>query len=151
MFNGVRHLTFSFLIAEIEVSSWTLSVDSIESTKAEVSWEEFPENDVPGVHIEQMYLKISEANKNMSLLLSVSEWERSRHIENLYPDREYLLQVVAFTGPGVEHDIYSSDSVFMKTKEGGMMFLKMDSYFIFMRSYLHQWKPNLMIQYLKWP
>ena len=107
------------------MSSWTVSVSNIESTKAEVSWEEFPQNNIQ-VHIEQMYLKISEANKNISLLLPVSEWERSRHIENLYPDREYLLQVVAFTGPGIEHDIYASDSVFMKTDEGGMLLPKMD-------------------------
>lgn len=137
VFDGVRLLTFSFFIAEIEVPSWTLSVSNIESTKAEASWEEFPQNAMPA-HIEQMFLKISEANKNISLLLPVSEWDRSRHIDNLYPDREYLLQVVAFTGPGIEHDIYSSDSVSMKTNEGGMLLLKMDSYFIFMRSYLRQ-------------
>lgn len=119
------------------MSSWTLSVDNIESTKTDASWEEFPKNDIP-VHIEQMFLKISEANKNISLLLPVSEWDRSRHIENLYPDREYLLQVLAFTGPGIEHDIYLSDSAFMKTLEGGMFFLKMYSYFILMRSYLRQ-------------
>lgn len=135
--NGVRHLTFSVFIAEIEVSSWTLSVDNIESTKTDASWEEFPKNDIP-VHIEQMFLKISEANRNRSLLLPVSEWDRSRHIENLYPDREYLLQVLAFTGPGIEHDIYLSDSAFMKTLEGGMFFLKMYSYFILMRSNLRQ-------------
>ena len=123
-----------------------MSVDNIESTKADASWEEFPNNDIP-VHIEQMFLKISEANKNISLLLPVSEWDRSRHIENLYPDREYLLQVVAFTGPGIEHDIYSSDIVFMKTLKGGMLFLKMDSYLkLFMRSYLRQWQPNTMFQ-----
>jgi len=104
-------------VHEIEVPSWTLSVSNIESTKAEASWEEFPQNAMPA-HIEQMFLKISEANKNISLLLPVSEWDRSRHIDNLYPDRKYLLQVVAFTGPGIEHDIYSSDSVSMKTNEG---------------------------------
>lgn len=131
----VRRLTFSFFIAEIEVPSWILSVSNIESTKADASWEEFPQNDIQ-VHIHQMYLKISEANKNISLLLPVSEWERSRHIQNLYPDRNYLLQVVAFTGPGIEHDIYSSVSVSMKTNEGGMLLLKMDSFFIYVNGNL---------------
>ena len=133
VFDSVRRLTFSLFIAEIEVPSWTLSVNNIESTKAEASWEEFPQSVRPA-HIEKMFLKISETNKNISLLLPVYEWDRSRHLENLYPDREYLLQVVAFTGPGIEYDIYSSASVSIKTNEGGMLLLN-----IFMRSYLRQW------------
>ena len=107
------------------MSSWTATVNNIESTRAEVSWIEFPLNHI---HIEQMFLKISEANKNISLLLPVSKWDRSRHIDTLYPDREYLLQVVAFTGPDIEYDIYSSDIAFMRTNEGGMLLLKTDLY-----------------------
>lgn len=132
-----------FFITEIEASSWTVSVNNIESTKAEASWTEFPLNDI---HIEQMFLKISEANKNISLLLPVSEWDRSRHIENLYPNREYLLQVVAFTGPGIEHDIYSSNSVSMTTNEGGMS-LWIHTLYLWSHTciYLHQWKPRTII------
>ena len=115
----------------MEEQSWTVSVNNIESTTAEASWIEFPQSHI---HIEQMFLKISETNKNISLLLPVYEWERSRHIDNLYPDREYTVQVVAFTGPGIEHDIYSSSSVLVKTKEGGMSLLIRSSY---TKSYLH--------------
>lgn len=85
-----------------------------------------------------MFLKISEANKNISLLLPVYEWERFRHIDNLYPDREYTLQIVAFTGPGIEHDIYSSSSVLVKTKEGGMSLLKIELYEVIFKSFVAQ-------------
>ena len=74
-----------------------------------------------------MFLKITEANKNISLLMPVEEWDRSRHIESLYPNREYEIQVLLFTGPDVHHDIYSSESVSFKTQEGGMFLLNMDS------------------------
>lgn len=102
-----------------------MSVNNIESTTAEASWIDFP---LSHIYIEQMFLKISEANKNISLLLPLYEWERSRHIDNFYPDREYTLRVVAFTGPGIEHDIYSSSSVLVKTKKGGMLLLKIGLY-----------------------
>lgn len=115
-------LFFFFVIAEIYESSWTLSVDNIQSTEAEASWDEFPHHDK---HIDSMFLKIKEANKNISLLMPVSEGDRSRHIESLYPNREYVIQVLLFTGPDTEHDIYSSESVSFTTQEGGMFLFKL--------------------------
>lgn len=105
----------------MEVSSWTMSVQNIESTSLEASWEEFPLNDK---HIEYMFLKITEATKGISVLRPVYTHERSRHIENLYSNREYVIQVVIWTGPDIEHDIYSSVNVSVTTKEGGMSSLK---------------------------
>ena len=105
----------------MEVSSWTMSVQNIESTSLEASWEEFPLNDK---YIEYMFLKITEATKGISVLRPVYTHERSRHIENLYSNREYVIQVVIWTGPDIEHDIYSSVNVSVTTKEGGMSSLK---------------------------
>lgn len=93
-----------------------MSVDNTESTKSDVSWEEFPLHDK---HVDSMFLKIKEANKNISVLIPVSEGDRSRHIESLYPNREYEVQALLFTGPDFHYDVYSSQIASFTTQQGG--------------------------------
>ena len=69
-------------------------------------------------------MRITEANKHVSMLLPVSTHERSRRIENLNPNRNYFIQVLAFMGPDFQDEIYSSINVSVTTNEGGNVLTK---------------------------
>ena len=115
-------LTISFiLISETHEPSWSLSVDNTDSTAVQLSWDEFPHRDK---HVENMFVRITEANKHVSMLLPVSKHERSRRIENLNPNRNYFIQVLAFMGPDFQDEIYSSINVSATTNEGGNVLTK---------------------------
>ena len=55
------------------------------------------------------------------MLLPVELHEKSHDIDGLLmPGRQYLIQILAFTG-GIGDDIYSSPNVSITTEEGGML------------------------------
>ena len=97
--------------------SWNVSV-VVSIVSAEVTWAEFPGN----ASIVELFLTYTHANENITILLPVdSVNERSYHTDDLLmPNSEYTFELYAFTGD-IEDDIYSSASVTVTTKEGGML------------------------------
>ena len=100
-----------------KLPSWNVSVVA-GVVSAEVTWSDFPSN----ASIGELYLTYTRANENVTVLLPVeSVDERSYHIYNLLmPNSEYTYEVFTFTG-SIEDNIYSSASVTVTTKEGGML------------------------------
>lgn len=82
-----------------------------------VQWEDFPLS----VSISDFWLKFTEENDDVSVLLRVDVHSKSYHIEKLLQKRHtYIFCLLAFTGDG--HDgsqIYSSQNVSVTTEEGG--------------------------------
>ena len=74
--------------------------------------------------VQSMSLMITEPNKDMYAFIGVDKWDRSRHIENLNPDREYIFKVFAFTGEHPDNVTYSSQNISVKIHPGGELLLK---------------------------
>ena len=97
--------------------SWNVSV-VVSIVSAEVTWAEFPSN----ASVVELFLTYTHANENITVLLPVESGnETSYHTGDLLiPNSEYTFELYAFTGD-IEDDIYSSASVAVTTKEGGML------------------------------
>lgn len=82
----------------------------MDSLSVDYSWTSFP---LSG----QVYrYAVRFTQDNVSVMLSVEEHDRSYHSDKLLlPYRDYIMDVVAFT----QDKIYSSESTFIKTREGG--------------------------------
>ena len=100
-----------------KLPSWNVSVVA-GIVSAEITWSDFPDN----ASIVKLFLTYTHANENITVLLPVEPVdEKSYDMDNLLmPNSEYTFEVYAFTG-GIEDDIYSSASVTVTTKEGGML------------------------------
>ena len=117
MFNGVSFHLISTL-AVTELSSWNVSLRSVQSHKAEVEWTEFP---VHGVNIAQFVLMIKELNKDISWLRLVDQHKRDDHIKSLIPTCVYMVQVLAFNGSLSYGPSYSSNTINITTPPGGKL------------------------------
>ena len=99
---------FSFA-SETYLNSWSFS-SSLDSSSADLSWGDFPLDE----HVHRLYVRFTQ--DNVSIMVPVSEHEKSYRLENmLLPNRDYVLNVVAFT----EDKMYFSQSDSVTTPEGG--------------------------------
>lgn len=107
----------SFGISVTNLSSWNVSVVA-GTVSAEVTWADFPGN----ASIVELFLTYKHANENITVLLPVESVDKTSYdMDNLLtPNSEYTFEMYAFTG-GIGDDIYSSASVTVTTKEGGML------------------------------
>lgn len=111
-------LTFGPLLLAVEnlLSSWTLNFENLQQRSVDIRWSAFPLNmDL----VEHMALMITEPNKDMSVFLHVEKWKTSHHLDQLEPNRVYILKVVGFTGTYPENITYSSQSISINTPPGG--------------------------------
>ena len=107
-YGSVLQLMFSF-VSETYLDSWNFS-SSLNSSSADLSWGDFPLDEL--VHL--FYVRFTQ--DNISIMVPVGEHEKSYRMENLLlPNRDYVLNVVAFT----EDKMYFSQSDSVTTPEGG--------------------------------
>lgn len=84
--------------------------------EAEVGWEIFP---VYGVYIAQFALMVKELNKDISWLYLVHEHQTNKYIQELIPNRVYVVQVLAFNGSLSDGPSYSTNMINITTPPGG--------------------------------
>ena len=83
---------------------------------ADVHWTQFP----LGESIDQFWLRYTEVNSNVSVLIPVDEHDNSHHIDNLLmTSSTYVFDLLASTGELGLSRIYTSQSVTVATTEGG--------------------------------
>ena len=106
---GLVLLKMFYFASETYLDSWSFS-SSLDSSSADLSWGDFP----PDEHVHRLYVRFTQ--DNVSIMVPVSEHEKSYRLENmLLPNRDYVLNVVAFT----EDKMYFSQSDSVTTPEGG--------------------------------
>ena len=98
------------------LSSWNVSEKWVKEHEAEVEWKVFP---VYGVHIDQFALMVKELNKDISWLYLVYQHESNKYIQELIPNRVYVVQVLAFNGSLTDGPSYSTNTINITTPPGG--------------------------------
>ena len=72
-----------------------------------------------GVHIAQFALMVKELNKDISWLYLVYQHESNKYIQELIPNRVYVVQVLAFNGSLTDGPSYSTNTINITTPPGG--------------------------------
>ncbi|XP_074632022.1 scavenger receptor cysteine-rich domain-containing protein DMBT1-like isoform X2 [Acropora palmata] len=110
-----RYIAEQTAITETPLPSWTISSSSVKSTSVNIEWSQFPLS----LHsAQQMALMVTEPNREMFVFVRVDKWQRSKHIGNLSPNREYLFKVVVFTGINPNNVTYASQNISLRTNPG---------------------------------
>lgn len=71
------------------------------------------------MNIAQFALLVKEVNKDISWLYLVYQHQRDKHIEELIPNRVYVVQILAFNGSLTDGPSYSSNKIAITTPPGG--------------------------------
>ena len=121
----LERFNVKYVISETPLPSWTISSSSVMSTSVNIEWSQFP---ISLHSAQQMALMVTEPNREMFVFVRVYNWQRSKHIGNLSPNRAYLFKVVVFTG----NVTYASQNISLRTNPGGKLLcsLARDSDFV---------------------
>ena len=114
----LERFNVKYVISETPLPWWTISSSSVKSTSVNIEWSQFPLS-LHSAH--QMALMVTEPNREMFVFVRVHNWQRSKHIGNLSPNRVYLFKVVVFTGINPNNVTYVSQNISLRTNPGGKL------------------------------